>query len=127
MDELSKKLAIEQEKYSSLKLMLVNRNAEKRLADSLGAVEGLTVLCYHHAVSYKYNGILRVQNILSSMYYLISHSVENIPLKRLGNSDELEMFLASTDKAVLLLETCGWTSKFLKQTGNETVQGTPNN
>ncbi|XP_057545359.1 uncharacterized protein LOC130824390 isoform X1 [Amaranthus tricolor] len=122
MDELSKKLAIEQEKYSSLKLMLVNRNVENRLADSLGAVEGLTVLCYHHAVSYKYKGIFRVQNILSSMYYLISNSVENIPLKRLGNSDELEMFLASTDKAVLLLETCGWTSKFLKQTGNETVQ-----
>ncbi|KNA18142.1 hypothetical protein SOVF_073580 isoform A [Spinacia oleracea] len=125
MNEISWKLAKEQEKYNSLKLMFVNRNLDKTLADSLGGAEGITVLCYHHAMSYKYQGILREQDILSSVNYLMSLAAEDLPLKILRDSRDLEMFLASTDKAVLLLESCGWTLKLLEeQTSNGTVQGT---
>lgn len=124
MNEISWKLAKEQEKYNSLKLMFVNRNLDKTLADSLGGAEGITVLCYHHAMSYKYQGILREQDILSSVNYLMSLAAEDLPLKILRDSRDLEMFLASTDKAVLLLESCGWTLKLLEeQTSNGTVQG----
>ncbi|XP_010689689.2 uncharacterized protein LOC104903363 isoform X1 [Beta vulgaris subsp. vulgaris] len=124
MNEISQTLAKEKEKYNSLKLMFVNRNLEKMLAKSLGAADGITVLYYHHAVSYKYQGSLRVQDVLLSVYYSMSLATEDLPLKILSNSEDLNMFLASTDKAVLLLESCGWTSKLLVQrTSNVTVQG----
>uniref|UniRef100_A0A803N129 Thioredoxin domain-containing protein n=1 Tax=Chenopodium quinoa TaxID=63459 RepID=A0A803N129_CHEQI len=124
MNEVSQKLSKEQEMYSSLKLMLVYRNLEKTLADSLGAAEGITVLCYHHGMSFKYQGINRERDILSSVYYIMSLATVDLPLKRIGNSKDMEMFLASTDKAIVLLESCGWTSKLLvDQTGNGTAQG----
>ncbi|XP_021770934.1 uncharacterized protein LOC110735096 [Chenopodium quinoa] len=124
MNEVSQKLSKEQETYCSLKLMLIYRNLEKTLADSLGAAEGITVLCYHHGMSFKYQGINRERDILSSVFYIMSLATEDLPLKRIGNSKDMEMFLASTDKAIILLESCGWTSKLLvDQTGNGTVQG----
>lgn len=124
MNEISQKLAKDQQKYSSLKLMLVNRNLEKTLANSLGAAEGITVLCYRNAISYRYQGILREQDILSSVYYLMSLAAEDLPLKKISNSEDLEVFLASTDKTVILLESCGWTPRLVvEQTDNETVQG----
>uniref|UniRef100_A0A803LSI4 Thioredoxin domain-containing protein n=1 Tax=Chenopodium quinoa TaxID=63459 RepID=A0A803LSI4_CHEQI len=123
MNEVSQKLSKEQETYCSLKLMLIYRNLEKTLADSLGAAEGITVLCYHHGMSFKYQGINRERDILSSVFYIMSLATEDLPLKRIGNSKDMEMFLASTDKAIILLESCGWTSKLLvDQTGNGTVQ-----
>lgn len=128
MNELSQKLGKEQQKYSSFKLMFVNRNVEMALADSLGAAEGITVLFFNHGMSYKYRGILRVQDILSSVDYFMSLVAEDLPLRRIGNSDDLKTFLGSTDKAVILLESCGWTSELLVQnTGNDTVQGMSNN
>ncbi|XP_074294576.1 uncharacterized protein LOC141622440 [Silene latifolia] len=123
MRAISLKLAKEQQKYSALKLMLVYRNVDKVLADSLGAEKDITVLCYHHAVSYKYQGSLRVQDILSSVHHLVSLVPEELPLSKISNLEDMEMFLTSTDKAVLLLETCGWTSKLLTQlTANKTLQ-----
>ncbi|KAK9699358.1 hypothetical protein RND81_08G169400 [Saponaria officinalis] len=123
MRKISLKLADEQQKYSSLQLMLVYRNVDKVLADSLGAVEDITVLCYHHAVSYKYKGSLRVPDILSSVHYMASLVPEDLPLRKISNSEDMKLFLTSTDKAVLLLETCGWASKLLAQlTVNQTVQ-----
>ncbi|KAH9625279.1 hypothetical protein KSS87_009037 [Heliosperma pusillum] len=120
---ISLKLAKEQQKYSALKLMFVYRNVDKVLADSIGAKEEITVLCYHHAVSYKYQGSLRVPDILSSVHHLVSLGQEELPLRKISNSEDMEMFLASTDKAVLLLETCGWTPKLLSQlTANKTLQ-----
>lgn len=124
MREISHKLEKEYDKYGSLKLMVVHRNIDKVLATSLDADQGITVLCYHHAVSYRYHGSVRAQDILSSIHYLTSTAPKELPLKRLNNSVELDMFLASTDTAVLLLESCGWTSKLLMQHyGNETLQG----
>lgn len=74
-------------------------------------------------MSYRYHGSVRAQDILSSIHYLTSTAPKELPLKRLNNSEELDMFLASTDMAVLLLESCGWTSKLLMQHyGNETLQ-----
>lgn len=124
MREISHKLKKEHDQYGSLKLMVVHRNIDKVLATSVDAGQGITVLCYHLAVSYRYHGSLRAQAILSSVHYLTSSAPNELPLKRLNNSEELDMFLASTDKAILLLESCGWTSKLLMQHyGNETLQG----
>ncbi|KAL9227015.1 hypothetical protein vseg_002763 [Gypsophila vaccaria] len=123
MRKISLKLAEEQQKYSSLRLMLVYRNVDKELADSLDAVEDIAVLCYHHAVSYKYKGSLRVPDILSSVHYIASHAPDDLPLRKINNSEDMEMFLASTDKAIVLFESCGWASKLLAQfTANKTVQ-----
>ncbi|KAG9442281.1 hypothetical protein H6P81_018135 [Aristolochia fimbriata] len=102
-------LAAQKKQFSDLKLMVVYRNAEKILADLLGATEGITFICYHHSVSYKYHGRLRAQNILASLRYLMSLEHDELPLKPLNTRDDLEAFLKSTDKAILLLEFCGWT------------------
>jgi len=124
MRDLSHKLEKEHDKYRPLKLMVVHQNFDKVLAKSLDADEGITVLCYHHAVSYRYQGSLRAQDILSSVHYLTSTASKELPLKRLNNSEDLDMFLASTDMAILLVESCGWTAKLLMEHyGNETLQG----
>ncbi|KAK6160518.1 hypothetical protein DH2020_003899 [Rehmannia glutinosa] len=54
-----------------------------------------------------------VQNILSSVHYAMSLSPDELPLKSLTTPEELKDFLHSTDKAVLLLEFCGWTPRLL--------------
>lgn len=113
----------QQEEFSSLKLMFMFRNMEKMLADAIIAAaapneeeEELTILFYLHSVSYKYRGPFRALNILSSLLPYISNSNSNsnqpqLPL--LNTPDHLNSFLTSTDKALLLLEFCGWTPKLL--------------
>ncbi|KAM3705711.1 hypothetical protein ACJW31_03G100200 [Castanea mollissima] len=113
----------QQEEFSSLKLMFMFRNMEKMLADAIITAaapneedEELTILFYLHSVSYKYRGPFRALNILSSLVPYISNSNSNsnqpqLPL--LNTPDHLNSFLTSTDKALLLLEFCGWTPKLL--------------
>ncbi|XP_075658409.1 uncharacterized protein LOC142628234 isoform X3 [Castanea sativa] len=111
----------QQEEFSSLKLMFMFRNMEKMLADAIIAAaapneedEELTILFYLHSVSYKYRGPFRALNILSSLLPYISNSNSNQPqLPLLNTPDHLNSFLTSTDKALLLLEFCGWTPKLL--------------
>lgn len=112
----------QQEEFSSLKLMFLFRNMEKMLADAIIAAaaapneeeEELTILFYLHSVSYKYRGPFRALNILSSLLPYISNSNSNQPqLPLLNTPDHLNSFLTSTDKALLLLEFCGWTPKLL--------------
>ncbi|CAK9140747.1 unnamed protein product [Ilex paraguariensis] len=111
----------QQDKFGTLKLMLLYRNSERMLADALGATEGITILYYHHSLSYRYRGRLRAQNILSSAHYLMSLRPEEMPLKSLNTPEDLKTFLESTDKALLLLEFCGWTPRLLaKGKSNET-------
>lgn len=103
----------EQERFSSLKLMLLYRNNEKMLANALGATDGVTFVYFHHSLSYKYGGRLRVQNILSSVHYVMSLLPEELPFRLLHTPDTLRTFLDSTDKTLLLLEFCGWTPRLL--------------
>lgn len=115
MDEIKHLVAINGLEFGPLKLMIVYRNSEKMLADVLGAAEGISLFYYHHSTSYKYGGRLRAQNILSSVYHIMSLKHDEIPLKPLRTREELENFLQSTDKSVLLLDFCGWTAKLMQK------------
>lgn len=122
MKELAHIVNNKQEKFGTLKLMLVYKSSDKILADALGATEGITVLYYHQSLSYKYQGPLRVQNILSSVHHVMKLMPEDIPLKSINTPENLKSFIESTDKALLLLEFCGWTPRLLangKNNGTE--------
>ncbi|XP_058182709.1 uncharacterized protein LOC131300750 isoform X1 [Rhododendron vialii] len=120
--ELSQLVANKQEKFGNLTLMLLYRNTEKMLADAIGATEGVTILCYHHSLPYKYQGRLRAQNILHSAHFLMLRAPEQLPLESLETPEDLKIFLQSTDKALLLVEFCGWASSLLgKGKNNESV------
>ncbi|KZV45970.1 hypothetical protein F511_10660 [Dorcoceras hygrometricum] len=113
MKELAHAVAREHMRFNTLKLVVLYRNTERLLADSLGANDGITIIYHHDSFPYKYRGRLRVQSILSSVYYVLTISPDELPLKSLNSLEGLNDFLASTDKAVLLLEFCGWTSRLL--------------
>ncbi|KAG8365760.1 hypothetical protein BUALT_Bualt17G0005400 [Buddleja alternifolia] len=113
MKELAHVVASDQVRFGTLRLMVLYRNAERLLADALGATDGISIFYYHDTLSYKYWGKLRVQNIVSSMHYVMSLLPDDLPLKSLTTPEELKDLLDSTDKAVLLLEFCGWTPRLL--------------
>ncbi|KAL5983092.1 hypothetical protein ACLOJK_017172 [Asimina triloba] len=119
MKDVARQMASKKNKLNHLRFMVLYRNTEKMLADALGATEGITIFCYHQSRAYKYRGRLRAQNILSSAYHLMSLQSEELPLKSLNTPDDLQAFFHSTDKAVLLLEFCGWTSRLLKRSKND--------
>ncbi|KAG8644206.1 hypothetical protein MANES_11G108701v8 [Manihot esculenta] len=129
MKEISRLVSDRLEEFESLKLMYMQRNKEKLLADAIGATEGIiTILYYHHSSSYKYQGKLIAGNILSSIVPYMSVSPHEIPLKALKTQEELKMFLDSTDKALILLEFCGWTPELMARkkrnaTGDFAVAG----
>ncbi|KAF5749897.1 hypothetical protein HS088_TW03G00224 [Tripterygium wilfordii] len=110
MREVGHLVTARAEEYGSLKLMFMHRNAEKMLANAIGAIEKITILYYHHSLSYKYRGKLRAQNILYSLHSYLPVLPDEVPLiKTLRTPQDLNIFLESTDKALLLLEFCGWT------------------
>ncbi|XAR64005.1 Protein disulfide-isomerase [Bertholletia excelsa] len=126
MKDLAELVADKQEMFGGLRLMLLYRNTERMLADAIGATEGITILCYHHSLSFKYQGRLRAETILSSAHYLMSLPPDYLPLESLKTSEELQTFLQSTDKGLLLLEFCGWTHSLLAKAinnGTETAFG----
>ncbi|CAA2963383.1 Hypothetical predicted protein [Olea europaea subsp. europaea] len=123
MKELAHAVASNQDMFANLKLMVLHRNTERMLADALGATDRITILYYHNSFSYKYSGKLRVQNILSSVDYVMSLPPDELPLKSLTTPEELGDFLDSTDKAVFLLEFCGWTPRLLTKGKNSTQNG----
>ncbi|XP_047320041.1 uncharacterized protein LOC124924042 [Impatiens glandulifera] len=112
-NDISQLVANMQEKFDNLKLMLVYKNREKILTDALGAKDGITVIYCHHSLSYKYEGRLRAQNILSSVDFVMSLPPEEFPLQLVKTSEELKSFVESTDKSLLLVEFCGWTQRLL--------------
>ncbi|XP_027354973.1 uncharacterized protein LOC113864927 isoform X2 [Abrus precatorius] len=124
MKDLSLVVADKPQEFGSLKLMLMHRNSEKMLADSVGATtDEITVIYFHYSVSYKYRGRFRAQNILSSLYSYISLAPEEVPLKALNTPLDFRLFLDSTDKALVLIDFCGWTPKLLaKSTRNNATQ-----
>lgn len=131
MKEITHLVIDKKEEFGSLKLMYIHKNNEKMLADAIGAVvtDEITLLYYHHSLYYKYKGKYRARNILSSIFPYFSLLPEEMPLKRLSGEGDLKMFIESADKAVLLLEFCGWTEKLIareKNNGSKTgfgVQG----
>ncbi|KAL7610533.1 hypothetical protein Lser_V15G10913 [Lactuca serriola] len=118
MKELAHIVSKKKEEFTSLKLMLVHRNHDKMLADALGATMEINIIFYRHSLPYKYRGTHRVQSILSSACYLMSLLPEEIPLKSLSTTEDLTTFLKSTDKALLILEFCGWTPKLMAKVMN---------
>lgn len=120
MKEVANLILDKEEEFIHLKLMVVYRNSEKMLADALGSPDGITLFYYHHSTSYKYQGRLRAQNILSSVYHFMTHPpTEKIPLKALHTQQELDKFFQTTDKAILLLEFCGWSADLLNKANHE--------
>lgn len=115
MKEVAHQAATEQGRFDHLILRTVYRNNDKLIADVLGATEGITIFFYHHSVAYKYRGRLRMQNIFTSLDHLMSLKPDELPLKTLSTLKDLNTFLRSTDKAVLLLEFCGWTPRLLRK------------
>ncbi|MQL98162.1 hypothetical protein Taro_030863 [Colocasia esculenta] len=115
MKEVSHVVRNDQLLFGHLKLMVI-------LADALDATEGVTLLYYHHSESFRYRGRLRAQNILSSFSHIMSLQQVEFPLKFLNTVEDLENFFRSTDKAVLLLEFCGWTAKLLHHMNNGTEE-----
>ncbi|XP_050232545.1 uncharacterized protein LOC126681161 isoform X2 [Mercurialis annua] len=116
MKELSDLVRVynKEDELNSLKFMYMHRNKDQMLADAIGASDGLvTVLYYHYSFAYKYQGRLIASNVLSSVVPYLNVSSRAIPIKEIGNQEELENFTESTDKAVLLLESCGWTAKLM--------------
>ncbi|CAI0378055.1 unnamed protein product [Linum tenue] len=114
MREIADLVAGKPDEFGSLELMYLQRNKEKMLADAIGAVEGrVTVFYLHHSVPYKYQGRLRAGNVLRSIRPYLLPDPEEIPITELKTEDELRTFAGSTDKAVLLMEFCGWTRKLL--------------
>ncbi|XP_054825779.1 uncharacterized protein LOC129323201 isoform X2 [Prosopis cineraria] len=121
MKDMALVIAGKREDFGPLKLRYMHRNTEKMLADSIGAhTEEITLVYFHYSMSYKYRGRLRAKNILSSLHPYITSAPEEVPLKALKNPKELRMFLDSTDKALVLVDFCGWTTKLLaKRNGTE--------
>ncbi|KAI9120898.1 hypothetical protein K1719_007931 [Acacia pycnantha] len=100
--------------FGPLKLRYMHRNTEKMLADSIGVhTEETTLIYFHYSISYKYRGRLKAKNILSSLHPYIMSAPEEVPLKALKDPKELRMFLDSSDKALVLVDFCGWTTKLL--------------
>lgn len=121
MKGLAHAVASDEMGLGTLKLMVLYKNEERTLVDALGAADGLTVFYYHNSLSYKYWGRLRVQNILVSVHYVVSLSPDEQPVNSISTADELREFLHSTDKAVLLVEFCGWTPRLVAM--NESMTG----
>ncbi|XP_022148074.1 uncharacterized protein LOC111016835 isoform X2 [Momordica charantia] len=116
MRDIAHLIENKKESYSSLKLMFMYRNTEKMLVHAIGATsEETNVIFYHHSVSYKYQGRLTAQNIVFSIYPSMSLLPEELPFTLLNTPEDLKSFLDSTDRALLLMEFCGWTPKLLSK------------
>ncbi|KAG2537396.1 hypothetical protein PVAP13_9NG293200 [Panicum virgatum] len=96
------------EELGRLKLMVVYRNSEKLLTDAIGATEGIKVVYYQHSMQFKYQGKLRARDILSSTRHIMSLKHEETPFEVLHTKEDVETFIESTDKSIILYESCGW-------------------
>lgn len=117
MKEVARMVAERREEFGSLKLMFLYRNTERMVASAIGVAEGISVIYYHHSVSYNYRGKLRAWNILHSVHWYLSISPEE-PLKWLDSQEDLKSFLESTDRAFLLGEFCGWSPSLMAKIRN---------
>ncbi|KAH9323577.1 hypothetical protein KI387_018216, partial [Taxus chinensis] len=97
--------------FESLRLMLIYKNVEKLLGDVVVGNKAVNLFFYRQGEPYKYSGKLSAQNILASVWHTMTIPSHDLPLKQLGTLEEVESFLQSTDKGVLLFDICGWAHK----------------
>ncbi|XP_062200707.1 uncharacterized protein LOC133903374 isoform X2 [Phragmites australis] len=124
MAEIERMVAADEQELGLLKLMVVYRNSEKLLTDAIGATEGIKFLYYQHSVPFKYQGKLRVRDILSSVRYIMSLKEEEAPFEVLHTKEDVENFIESTDKSVLLYESCGWFTRLAHDGNNQSNKAT---
>ncbi|CAL4917235.1 unnamed protein product [Urochloa decumbens] len=115
------------EELGHLKLMAVYRNSEKLLTDAIGATEGIKVVYYQRSMQFKYQGKLRARDILSSVRYIMSLKHEEAPFVVLHTKEDVETFIESTDKAVILYETCGWFTRLAYGGSNQSYEAASSN
>ncbi|CAM0956734.1 unnamed protein product [Alopecurus aequalis] len=108
MAEIEHVVATDEQELGRLKLMVVYRNSEKLLSDAIGATERTKFIYYRQSMPFKYQGKLRTRDILYSIRYTMSLKHEEAPFVPLHTKEDVEAFIQSTDKAVLLSEFCGW-------------------
>lgn len=115
------------EELSRLKLMVVYKNSEKLLTDAIGAAEGITVVYYQRSMQFKYQGKLRAHDILSAVRYIMSLDHEESPFEVLHTQEDVETFIESTDKSILLYESCGWFTRLAHGGGNQSYEAASSN
>ncbi|KAI9127806.1 hypothetical protein K1719_000799 [Acacia pycnantha] len=101
-------------------VLMVNKQGQTRLAqyyeyltiEERRALEGEIVCKCLARNEQQYRGRLKAKNILSSLHPYIMSAPEEVPLKALKDPKELRMFLDLTDKALVLVDFCGWTTKY---------------
>ncbi|KAL5223765.1 hypothetical protein ABZP36_010404 [Zizania latifolia] len=120
MAEVQHVVAADEQELGRLKLMVVYRNSEKFLTDVIGAADGIKFIYYQHLLPFKYQGKLRARDVLSSVHYIMSLKHEEAPFVVLHTKEDVEAFIESTDKAVVLSEFCGWFSRLAHGGSNRT-------
>uniref|UniRef100_A0ACD5U608 Uncharacterized protein n=1 Tax=Avena sativa TaxID=4498 RepID=A0ACD5U608_AVESA len=125
MAEIEHLVATDKQELGRLKLMVVYRNSEKLLSDAIGAAEGTKFIFYRQSIPFKYQGKLRARDILYSIRYTMSLKHEEAPFVPLHTEEDVEAFIRSTDKAVLLSEFCGWFTRLASGGGNTSSGVTP--
>ncbi|RCV42430.1 hypothetical protein SETIT_9G215800v2 [Setaria italica] len=115
------------EELGRLKLMVVYRNSEKLLTDAIGATEGIKAVYYQGSRQFKYQGKLRARDILSSVRYIMSFKHEEAPFEVLHTKEDVETFIESTDKAVILYESCGWFTRLAHGGSNQSYEAASSN
>lgn len=125
MAEIQQLVATDEMELGRLKLMVVYRNSEKLLSDAIGATEGTKFIYYQQSVQFKYQGKLRARDILYSVRYIMSLKHEEAPFVALHTKDDVEEFIQSTDRAVLLSEFCGWFTRLASGRSNRSSGVTP--
>ncbi|XP_066374162.1 uncharacterized protein [Miscanthus floridulus] len=115
------------EELGRLKLMVVYRNSEKLLTDAIGAAEGIKVVYYQRSVQFKYQGKLRAHDILSAVRYIMSLKHEEAPFEVLHTREDVETFIESTDKSVILYESCGWFTRLAHGGSNQSYEAASSN
>ncbi|KAM0846539.1 hypothetical protein ACQ4PT_055608 [Festuca glaucescens] len=125
MAEIEHLVSTDKQELGLLKLMVVYRNSEKLLSDAIGASEGTKFMYYRQSIPFKYQGKLRSRDILYSVRYTMSLKHEEAPFVPLHTKQEVEAFIQSTDKAVLLSEFCGWFTRLASGGSNTSSGATP--
>ncbi|EMS50873.1 hypothetical protein TRIUR3_14833 [Triticum urartu] len=125
MAEIQQLVATEEMELGRLKLMVVYRNSEKLLSDAIGATEGTKFIYYQQSIQFKYQGKLRARDILYSVRHIMSLKHEEAPFVALHTKDDVEEFIQSTDRAVLLSEFCGWFTRLASDRSNRSSGVTP--
>lgn len=124
MVEIEQLIVSDYQGLGHLNLMVVYRNSEKLLTDAIGANEGIKFVYYQRSMPFKYQGKLRARDILSSVRYIMSLKHELAPFEILHTKEDVETFMESTDKSVLLYESCGWFNRLAHRGSNVSDEDT---